>query len=46
MTTFTPTELNLLQSAGIISDLCVTSADVWEGDVARAVEYLKKEPPF
>lgn len=46
MIEFTPTEMNLLQSAGIISDLCVTSEDVWWEDAQRAVEYLKKEPPF
>jgi hypothetical protein len=34
--------MNLLQSAGIVSDNAVWFADVAEADVEKAVEYLKQ----
>ena len=36
-----PTDaMNRLQEAGIVSDNCVTAADVAEADCERAVEFL------
>jgi len=36
--------MNRLQDAAVISDNCVTVADVAEADHARAVEWLTKNP--
>lgn len=35
--------MNVLQDAGIVSDNCITTEDVAEADVDRAVTYLKLE---
>jgi hypothetical protein len=36
--------MNLLQDAAVISDNCVTVADVAEADQTKAVEWLKLNP--
>lgn len=36
--------MNRLQENGIISDLCMTPGDIWEGDAVKAVEWLKENP--
>jgi len=36
--------MNRLQDAGIVSDNCVTVADVAEVDQTKAVEWLTKNP--
>ncbi len=35
-------QFNAVQLAGIVSDLCVTWADVAERDMARAMEWIKQ----
>lgn len=35
--------MNRLQSAGVISDLCVWVSDVAECDVEKSVNYLKEQ---
>jgi hypothetical protein len=42
MTQFTPTEMNLLQQNGVISDNCIESRDVAEPDRQAAIEWLQK----
>lgn len=42
--TFTPDQLNLLQSEGIISDLCVNQDEIWWKDKIRAIEWLASLP--
>jgi hypothetical protein len=38
--------MNLLQAHGIISDNCVTAADVAAPDCFDAMKFLMRRPPF
>jgi len=42
---YTAAAMNLLQEHGIISDLCITDADVPDCDAADAIDFLEMTTP-